>query len=63
MDKKLNVAVVGVGHLGSRHLKVYHELSDRVNLVGVCDVQQDRTLKLAEHYRVKYFKDHRDLIG
>lgn len=63
MDKKLNVAIVGVGHLGSRHLKVYSELTDKTNLVGISDIQEDRTLKLAEHYKVPYFKDCSDLIG
>ncbi|MCX5681637.1 MAG: Gfo/Idh/MocA family oxidoreductase [Candidatus Omnitrophica bacterium] len=63
MDKKLNIAIVGIGHLGSRHLKVYHELSDKVNIVGICDPQEDRTQKLAEHYQVQYFKNYADVIG
>ncbi len=61
--KKINVAVVGIGHLGSRHLKVYSELSHLVNCVGACDLQTERTLKLAEHYKVLYYADYRELAG
>ena len=37
--KKINVAIVGIGHLGSRHLKVYSELPEKVNIIGICDTQ------------------------
>jgi len=61
--KKPNVAIIGIGHLGSRHLKVYSELKNLVNLVGVCDIKEDRTERLARHYRVPFFEDYRELIG
>lgn len=60
---KINVAIIGIGHLGSRHLKVYSELKKLVNLVGVCDVKEDRTERLARHYHVPFFEDYRQLIG
>ncbi len=63
MNTKLNIGIIGIGHLGSRHLKVYNELSDRINLVGICDTKEARTRKLANHYKVKFFKDHKSLIG
>lgn len=61
--KKINVAIIGIGHLGSRHLKVYSELKNIVNLVGVCDIKEDRTERLARHYRVPFFEDYRELAG
>ena len=61
--KKLNVAIVGIGHLGSKHLKVYHELDSLVNIIGVCDIKSERTLKLAQHYKVPYYQNYRDLYG
>src|SRR3990167_8988577 len=61
--KKLRVGVVGIGHLGSRHLKVYSEMRDQVDLVGACDIQKERTLKLAEHYHVPFYEDYRQLAG
>jgi predicted dehydrogenase len=61
--KKLKVAVIGIGHLGSRHLKVYHELSPLVELVSVCDLKSERTMKLADHYKVAFTDDYRSLAG
>lgn len=61
--KKLNVAIVGVGHLGSRHLKVYDTLRNKVNLVGICDVKKARTKKLADHYKVDLYTNYKDLTG
>ena len=61
--KKLRVGVVGIGHLGSRHLKVYSEMRGQVDLIGVCDIQKERTLKLAEHYHVPFYEDYRHLAG
>lgn len=62
--KKLNLAIIGIGHLGVKHLKIYHELSAQVNLVGLCDIKPIRTLRLADHYdHVPYYNDYKDLIG
>ncbi len=62
--KKINTAIIGIGHLGARHLKVYAEqLTQKVNLIGVCDIQADRTKRLAEHYKTPFFKNYKDLIG
>jgi predicted dehydrogenase len=60
---KIRIAIVGIGHLGSRHLKVYSEMRDQVDLAGVCDIQKERTLKLAEHYHVAFYEDYRQLAG
>ncbi len=58
---KLNIAIIGIGHLGSRHLKVYDELRNSVNIVGICDVKPERTQRLASHYKIPYFENYRDL--
>ena len=62
-SKKINLAIIGIGHLGAKHLKVLSKLRDKVNLVGVCDINRDRTERLARHYRARYFGDYRDLLG
>ena len=59
---KLNVAVVGVGALGSVHAKIYSEM-DGVNLVGVCDTDKRRLDTIAKELQVDTYKDYRDLIG
>ncbi len=61
--KKIKVAVVGVGHLGSRHLKTYHNLKDIVELVGVSDLNKDQGQKLAREFHTAFFPDYRELIG
>ncbi len=61
--KKIKVAIIGIGHLGSKHLKVYDELREQVEIVGVCDIKPDRTQRLAGHYNVPFFENYRDLPG
>ncbi len=62
--RKLNTAIIGIGHLGSRHLKVYKEqLADLVHVVGICDSLAERTQKFCEHYHVPYFNDYKKLFG
>ena len=56
---KTKVAIIGIGHLGSKHLKVYDQLRDRVEIVGICDPKEERTLKLAQHYQIPFQKDFR----
>jgi len=51
--KKLNIAVVGVGHIGSQHAKHASTLG---NLVAVCDIKQDRAKTIAAQYHcASYF--------
>ncbi|MEK7822180.1 MAG: Gfo/Idh/MocA family oxidoreductase, partial [Planctomycetota bacterium] len=40
-DKRIKVAVIGVGHLGKEHARVYSQLPD-VELVGVVDTDRER---------------------
>ena len=61
--KKIKIAVVGVGHLGSRHLKVYSHLKDKVELVGISDLDTDKGQKLAREFRTKFFPDFKALLG
>lgn len=60
MDK-LYTAVIGTGHLGSRHAKVYSGLK-KVNLVGVCDINEERGRKIAKKYHTAYYSDYHSLF-
>ncbi len=55
---KLKLAIIGVGHLGSRHLKVFDGLRDGVEIVAVCDIKNDPLKLLANDYRVPAFNDY-----
>ncbi len=61
MNSKLNVAIIGLGHLGSKHLRVYSELKDKVNVVAICDHHTSKVKTLAETYKIPSFADYRKL--
>lgn len=59
--EKLYTAVIGAGHLGSKHAKVYSRLRN-VDLVAVCDTNEERGRSVANKYRARYFADYRELF-
>ena len=59
--KKLNVAVIGLGALGSRHASIYSNLND-VNLLGVCDIDKAKVGKVAKTLNIASFISHQDLL-
>ena len=62
MQKPIRVAVIGAGKLGKRHAEVYSKMSG-IELVGVCDIHEDRAKESASHCRTKAFTDHRQLLN
>src|SRR5437867_3628913 len=56
------VAVVGVGHLGKQHARLYAELPG-VELVGVVDILKARADEIAANYKTTAFTDYHDLLG
>ena len=56
----IKVAVVGVGHLGSRHARIYAELQG-VELVGVVDIDRRRAEEVANEYNCRPFRRIEDL--
>jgi len=61
MDK-LKVAVIGAGHLGSIHAKIYKQIPD-CTLVGVCDTNPINLKAVSGSLRVLGFSDYRELFG
>jgi predicted dehydrogenase len=60
--RKLNVGVIGVGHLGSLHAKMYSQI-ETANLVGVYDTEKLRAQEVAEAYKTKAFASAEELVG
>jgi len=60
--EKIRVGVVGVGHLGSIHAKMYSRL-DNVKLVGVCDCNIERALEVGKRFKVASYSDYEELFG
>jgi predicted dehydrogenase len=57
----LKVGVIGVGHLGKHHARIYSELED-AHLVGVADILADRAADVARRYQSRAFVDYKDLL-
>ncbi|UCC29405.1 MAG: Gfo/Idh/MocA family oxidoreductase [Phycisphaerales bacterium] len=49
MDRSLRVAVIGAGHMGRHHARIYSEL-DGCELVAVVDKEPDRARKIASQF-------------
>lgn len=62
MNKKVNVAVIGAGRLGSAHSRVYHELKD-VHLIGVCDINKAKAHEAANSYQTQAFFDYKEIFN
>lgn len=50
--KKLRVGVVGVGHIGGSHARIYSELAN-AELVAVFDIDQSRAEEIAGKYKAR----------
>lgn len=53
-SKRTKVAVIGVGHLGKEHARVYSQLPN-VELVGVVDTDRERGEQVAQRLDVQFF--------
>ncbi len=58
----VKIAVIGVGHLGKHHARLYAEL-EGVELVGVVDILQSRAQEIGTLYKTAPYMDYRDLFG
>src|SRR5215467_11814358 len=54
------IAVVGVGHLGKQHARLYAELG---HLAGVVDILEPRAQEIAAQYNTAPYTDYRQLFG
>jgi predicted dehydrogenase len=58
----LRVGVVGVGHLGSLHAKMYAQIPT-AQLVGVFDVDTEKAQKVAKEFKVHAYSQLDDLLA
>lgn len=59
--QKLKIAVVGVGHLGSIHARIYREI-ETCSLAGVCDTDKTRLNEISSALNVRGYSDYRELF-
>ena len=59
---KLRVAVIGVGHLGSIHARIYRQL-ENCELVAVCDTDKNKLDLIARELKIPGVTDYRELLN
>jgi predicted dehydrogenase len=62
MNERLRVAVIGVGHLGQHHARLFASMSD-VELIGVVDTKPGRADEIAATHQTRAFASAGALVG
>ena len=60
-DNQVRIGVIGVGHLGQHHVKHYKTL-DNVELIGVFDIDQERSSEISKKFDVKVFDNLNSIL-
>jgi predicted dehydrogenase len=59
--EKIKIGVIGVGHLGRHHARVYSQIPE-VQLVGVQDTDSEKAQKVSKEFDTRYFENLDDLL-
>ncbi|MCL2329983.1 MAG: Gfo/Idh/MocA family oxidoreductase [Phycisphaerae bacterium] len=62
MNSPIPVAVVGTGHMGRHHVRVYHEMPE-TQLVGIVDANLDKAKELGEKFQTPFYDSIEPLLG
>jgi predicted dehydrogenase len=62
MTERMKVAVIGAGHLGQAHARVYAAL-EQVELVAVCDINETAGKAIAEKHHTRFVQDYHELLA
>lgn len=61
---KIKLAVIGIGHLGSIHLKIFKDFTQKAEIIGICDTNIEPARSLAKEYGISFCcTDYRELLG
>lgn len=61
-NKSINIAVLGLGYMGKSHVRVLSSM-EFVNLVAVCDIDEQKTGKIAKQYKLRSYNNFKKLIA
>jgi predicted dehydrogenase len=61
-ERRVKVAVIGIGHLGQHHARIYAELPG-ADLVAVVDIAESRRREVGGKLNVPALTNYRDLLG
>jgi predicted dehydrogenase len=59
--EKLKAAVIGAGHLGKEHSRIYSEMPE-VSLVGVVDTDKDAGEAVAQRCKTRYYSSLKEIL-
>ncbi|MBU4310121.1 Gfo/Idh/MocA family oxidoreductase, partial [bacterium] len=59
--KPIRVVVIGVGHLGQHHARIYSAMPD-VELVGVVDIDEERSKRIAQEYKTAAYSEYTQVL-
>jgi len=59
---RVKIGVIGVGHLGRIHTRVYSELSEKVELVGIYDQNAQQAETVAREYQTRAYSSPESLL-
>jgi predicted dehydrogenase len=62
MRLSVKAGVIGVGHLGQHHARIYSEI-ETAELTAVADSDKGRAEEIAARYGARAFTDYRDMLG
>ena len=61
-DRKIRIAIVGCGRISKNHFSSVERHHDNIELVSICDVQQDVLSKYEAEYKVKGYLDLEQML-
>jgi predicted dehydrogenase len=59
--RKINIALIGCGFLGQRHLKTLNALKNKANIIAICDHHLEHVKALGRQYNMPAVQDYRML--
>jgi predicted dehydrogenase len=60
--EKLKIAVIGTGHLGKEHARIYSEIPE-VSLVGAVDIDKNTGEAVAQRCNTKYYSSFKEILN
>jgi predicted dehydrogenase len=57
----MKVGVIGIGSMGKHHVRIYSEMPD-VELVGISDINKNKSMEIGEKFGTKFYDDYRELL-
>ncbi|EMG26886.1 oxidoreductase, Gfo/Idh/MocA family protein [Listeria fleischmannii 1991] len=61
MERKVKVAVIGIGQMGTYHAEIYQKLP-QVELVAICEYNDEKRAKAEQKFQCQGYKDYHDLL-